>query len=82
MYIIYALVFIDNRIYVGMTNDLERRTKEHIRGKTKSTKNRSIRKIIIIEKCKSRLLAREKEKYWKSGFGKEKLKSRMISSVG
>lgn len=73
MYVIYALYF-DDRIYVGMTNDVERRIKEHQGGKTKSTKNRGSFLIKIIEKCNNRSEARIREKYWKSGCGKEKLK--------
>lgn len=74
MYTIYALYFKD-RIYVGMTNNVDRRILEHKRGKTKSTKNRGGFSLRIIEKCSERKDARLKEKYWKSGCGKEKLKN-------
>jgi len=77
MYTIYAIIFSNRNIYIGMTNDLDRRVKEHKRGKTKTTKNRSIKRILTIEKCKDRLYAREREKYWKSGCGKEFLKIRL-----
>lgn len=71
-------------MYVGMTDNLKRRIKEHLRGKTKSTKNRKIIKVIIIERCEKRLMARKREKYWKSGCGKEALKNKLrtISSAG
>ncbi|NTU98447.1 GIY-YIG nuclease family protein [Candidatus Falkowbacteria bacterium] len=82
MYIVYALQFKD-RIYVGITSDLSRRLAEHSRGKTKSTKNRGEFTVLYIEECDNRINAREREKYWKSGCGKEKLKQlRTISSVG
>ena len=58
-----------------MTNDLKRRIKEHQRNKTKSTKNRGEFNVIIIENCENRQLARAREKYWKSGCGKEQLKN-------
>ena len=74
MYTVYALCFDDGRIYVGMTSDLKRRIKEHQYGKTRSTKNRRIIRIIKIENCPSRIIARKREKYWKSGCGKEILK--------
>lgn len=74
MHTIYALYFNDGRIYVGMTSDLKRRVKDHYRGKTQSTKNRRIMKIIKIENCPNRIIARKREKYWKSGCGKEMLK--------
>ena len=82
MYIIYGLKFDDGRIYVGMTDNLERRIKEHQKGRTKSTKNRGDFKIIKIEKCNDRITARKREKYWKSGCGKEQLKFWSGSSVG
>ena len=75
MYIVYALFYKDvKRIYVGMTNNLTRRVSEHRRGKTKSTKNRGDFSVSIIEECKTRKEAHEREKYWKSGCGKEFLK--------
>ena len=75
VYFIYALRFDDGRIYVGMTNNLSRRVAEHKRGKTKSTKNREKFKVICIETYLDRLKAHTREKYWKSGYGKERLKS-------
>ena len=75
MYTVYALLFKKvKRIYVGLTNDLERRVIEHRRGKTNSTKNRGEFSVKIIENCNSRKEARVREKYWKSGCGKERLK--------
>ncbi|MFA7209788.1 MAG: GIY-YIG nuclease family protein [Parcubacteria group bacterium] len=75
MYAIYSLFFKnEKRIYVGMTNDINRRMAEHRRGKTKSTKNRGGFDMKIIEMCESREIARNRELYWKSGCGKERLK--------
>ncbi len=78
MYTIYAIVFTNRAIYVGMTSDLGRRIKEHIRGKTKSTKGKKIVRVLSIEKCNCRVNARNREKYWKSGCGKEILKIRIL----
>ncbi|NLC31028.1 MAG: GIY-YIG nuclease family protein [Candidatus Moranbacteria bacterium] len=75
MYNIYALFYEDlNRIYVGMTENLQRRINDHKRGKTRSTKNRGKFSVMIIEECQTREDARKREKYWKSGCGKEILK--------
>jgi len=39
MYTVYAIQSqVDNRIYVGFTENLERRLSEHNNGKTKSSK--------------------------------------------
>ena len=75
MYTVYALQFCNSgRIYVGFTNDLNRRLAEHKRGHTKSTKNRGDYLLVYTEECSDRVTARTREKYWKSGFGKEQLK--------
>ena len=65
-----------------MTSDLKQRIKDHKRGKTKTTKNKVIIKIGIIEKCENRVIARQREIYWKSGYGKERLKTWAFSSAG
>ncbi|WP_200974974.1 GIY-YIG nuclease family protein [Echinicola sp. 20G] len=76
MYTVYALRSeVAKRIYVGFTSDLERRLEEHNAGKTKSTKGFTPWKLIYKEEVESRALARKREKYWKSGIGKEKLKT-------
>jgi putative endonuclease len=43
-------------------------------GKNKTTKPYSPFAVIYFEECSSRIEARIKEKYFKSGSGKEKLK--------
>jgi putative endonuclease len=76
MIIVYAIKSLErNYIYVGMTNDLNRRIQEHNNGENKSTK--SYRPFILIysESFPDRVSAREKEKYLKSGVGKEYLRS-------
>ena len=75
MYYVYAISSLErNYIYVGLTNNIERRLSEHNSGKNKTTKPYSPFKIIYFEECKNRIEARSKEKYFKSGSGKEKLK--------
>jgi putative endonuclease len=75
MYTVYALQFDSGKLYVGMTNDLRRRIHEHRKGKTKSTKGKKIVAVLKIEECSDSLQARAREKYWKSGQGREKLKN-------
>ncbi|MDN4166528.1 GIY-YIG nuclease family protein [Cytophagales bacterium LB-30] len=64
-----------NYIYVGMTNNIERRLKEHNEGKNKSTKAYVPFKLIYFEEFSSRKEAREREIKLKSGSGKEFLRS-------
>ena len=75
-YTVYALrSLVDNRIYVGFTSDLERRLKEHNSGKTQSTKGCRPWELFFTEEITGTTAeARGKEKYYKSGVGKEMLK--------
>ncbi len=78
MYYIYAIrSLVRNYLYVGMTNDLERRIKEHNNGENRSAKAYKPFELIYKETFNSRLEARKREKYFKSGVGKEFLKSLM-----
>jgi len=75
MYIYALRSEIDGRIYVGMSSNVEKRLKEHNAGYVFSTKGYRPWKLIYIEKALNRLKARIREKYLKSGVGKELLKS-------
>jgi putative endonuclease len=66
---------VDKRIYVGLTNELERRLKEHNLGHTKSTRAYKPWFLIYQEMVETRDQARKREKYFKSGCGKEFLKT-------
>lgn len=74
-YTVYAIRSkIDDRIYVGFTQDVQKRLLEHNRGETKSTKGYRPWVLVYTEEVDSREEARNLEKYYKSGSGKEKLK--------
>ncbi|HSL88737.1 MAG TPA: GIY-YIG nuclease family protein [Ignavibacteriaceae bacterium] len=74
-YFVYALSsLLRNYIYVGQTDNIERRFIEHNNGKNKTTRPYRPFKLIYTEEFTSRKEAREKEKYLKSGSGKEFLK--------
>ena len=76
MYIVYAIKSeIDGRIYVGFTENLERRIKEHNAGKNRSTKAYRPWTLVYQEEVNERSFTRKREKYLKSGCGKEFLKS-------
>src|SRR6187402_3704398 len=75
MYYIYVLVSVSrNYIYVGMTDNLERRIMYHNAGYNKTTKAYRPFRVLLTEQFPSRIEAREREKYLKSGVGKESLK--------
>ena len=60
-----------NYIYVGLTNNLERRIAEHNNGENRSTKAYKPFKLIFSEQHETREKARFGEKYLKSGVGKD-----------
>ena len=66
---------IRNYIYVGLTSDIERRFEEHNSGKNKTTKPYLPFDLLFKENFSTRVEARKREKYLKSGIGKEYIKS-------
>ncbi len=76
MYTVYTIKSLErNYIYVGLTNNLERRFSEHDSGRNKTTKPYKPFKLIYSETLPTRAEARNREKYLKSGIGKQFLKS-------
>jgi putative endonuclease len=76
MYKVYALKSLTrNYVYVGLTNDLEERLDRHNNGTNKTTSPYRPFKLIYTEDCTDRVEARKREKYLKSGIGKEFLRS-------
>ena len=79
MYYVYAISSLSRTyIYVGFTNNKSRRIDEHQKGYNKTTKAYRPFKVILIEKYKTRQEARKREKYLKSGVGKEFLKNQIL----
>ena len=58
-----------------MTGDVPRRLKEHNFGENRSTKAYRPFEVILIEEFDTRIAARAREVYLKSGIGKEYLRS-------
>jgi len=75
VYYVYALKSIKRKyIYIGITDNIQRRFNQHQSGNNKTTSAYRPFKIILIEKFKNRLEARKREKYLKSGMGREWIK--------
>ncbi len=77
VYVIQSI--LRNYIYVGLTNNIERRTFEHNSGRNKTTKPYCPFRLIYTEEFPSREEARKKEKYLKSGIGKEWIKNNLVT---
>jgi putative endonuclease len=75
MFFVYAIRSLTrNYIYVGLSNDYERRIREHNNGYERTTKPYRPFDLILIEEFSTRPEARQREKYLKSGVGKAYLK--------
>ncbi len=73
-YYVYVLVSLkDNNLYIGYTDNLKRRLKQHTNGRTKSLKLRQPLKLVYFEAFINKKDAQEKEKFYKSGRGHEVL---------
>lgn len=67
----------DGKYYVGFTSDLKERLKMHNSGGVNSTKSRRPFKLVYFEACLDKQKAEKREKYFKTGFGRGFLKSRI-----
>ena len=73
---VYALRSLkDGNLYIGISQDPDKRLQTHNKGVTNSTRSRKPFMLIFREACRSRNEAREREKYYKSGKGREILKN-------
>jgi len=68
----------NNRLYVGITNDLKKRFKEHNSGKGgKYTRDNRPFRLIFYEAYINKLDAYKAERFFKSGYGKEVLRDKL-----
>ena len=67
----------DLKRYIGLTNNLERWLLLHNGGKVKATKNRRPFELFYFEKFEDRTRAAKREKFLKSGKGREYLNSNL-----
>jgi putative endonuclease len=64
----------DQKLYIGLTNNLERRLEQHNSGKVSSTKGRMPLELVYFESYTERKDAAKGEKFLKSGKGRSELK--------
>jgi putative endonuclease len=75
MFFVYAIKSkVRNYIYVGLTSDFDRRLLKHNSGQNRTTRAYAPFVVLLTEPYMTRLEARKREKYLKSGIGKEYLK--------
>ena len=75
----YTYVLLDKKrnFYIGYSQDLKKRFKEHTLGKVFATKSKLPIKLIYYESCINKYDALKREKYLKSGPGRKYLKNRL-----
>ena len=82
MWCVYALQSKkDGWLYIGMSFNVTDRLEQHNRGYNRSTKSRAPFELFYVEECASRVEARNREKFLKSGQGREFLRARLIGDV-
>lgn len=82
MYYVYILKSLkDNKLYVGKTSDLKKRLFSHNSGKVISTKNRRPLELLFYEAFKNKTDAGRDELFFKSGYGREVIKDKLLNSL-
>jgi putative endonuclease len=78
MFIVYVLCSLSTgKLYIGQTSDLKRRLQEHQAGNARYTRGRGPWRLVYKEAYQTRSEAMKREKYLKSGKGREDLKDRV-----
>ena len=67
--------------YTGSTGNLRKRIEEHSNGGVPSTKSRRPLRLIYYEACLNKYDALRREKYLKTGKGKQYLRNRLKQSL-
>ncbi len=67
----------DSKNYIGYTSDLQARLAQHDKGEVTSTKHRRPFKLIYYEACLNQQDAKNREKYFKTHYGRMYLKKRL-----
>jgi len=73
----YIYILHSNKLdknYIGLTNNIERRIKQHKKGESKFTSATNDWKLIYYEVFLSKTDAELEEKFLKSGKGRERIK--------
>ena len=71
----------DGRFYTGSTSDLRARFRDHNAGRIRSTAYRRPLKLIYYEACVHLADARRRERFLKTGKGKQYLYNRLKDSL-
>lgn len=78
MYYTYVLLStVDAKHYIGITGNLHKRLMQHARGEVAATRGRRPFRLVYYEACRDFAKAHARERYFKTGFGRRFLASRI-----
>lgn len=78
MFYVYILLSkITSKLYIGSTEDLRQRVKDHNRGQVTSTKSSIPWTLIYYEVHRNKTLARKSELFYKTGQGRRQIKKKL-----
>lgn len=81
-YYAYTLFSLkDKKLYAGYSNNLRIRIEDHLNGKVRSTRYRRPLILIHYEAFSNREDAKAREKFLKSGFGRNQLKKALQNKL-
>ncbi len=82
MFYVYILKSLqDSELYTGFTNNLSERFSKHQSGKVFSTQSRRPFKLLYYEACLAKEDALKREKFLKSGWGRNFVKKRLEKTL-
>jgi len=82
MYFVYILKSEkDQKLYIGFTEDVAKRVKDHNEGKNTSTQSRRPLKLIYYEAHTSKRDALRREQYFKTSKGKTTLRTMLRNAL-
>ena len=83
MHYVYILLNeAKTRTYTGVSDDVEKRLKDHNEGKVKSSRPYRPYRVIYTEEFQTLSEARQREKFYKSTTGRRRLKEMLFGLVG
>jgi len=74
VYYVYVLRNTKGQLYIGSTDDLERRVQQHQQGETRWTRNRGPWTLVFSESFQTRADAMHREKQLKRGRANQQLR--------
>lgn len=79
MFYVYVLNNLQGLLYKGVTENLEERVKEHNNNTTRWTGKREPWKLVYFEEYGDKTEAYRRERFFKSGKGREYLKTKLAN---